>query len=264
MEQEVEPVHTALQQAREPSWEEEQEGQQPMQQAEEQRVQVASTEGPPGRRGLQSALVRTLLNQTRGLVEQQAEQWLHSLLDAVFSESLRTTLQQQAEQRLRLLLQTGLEAIPGDSAVRELQQEVEQTLEPLLQEAFDALFAGPVRAEVQGHGERVIQALLHGDFEAAGQHAEQVLQSSLHGALAVLEHHAEQVEQLLLIILKVLFKASQGALGSLLKETLGTIATVLSESAEETVPRNVQETGAASRERMAGAKQSSVTTCRSR
>jgi len=61
------------------------------------------------------------------------------------------------------------------------------------------------------------------------------------------------VEQLLFILLKVLLKASRGTLGSLLKENLGTIATALSASAEENVPRNVEETGAASHERMAGA-----------
>jgi hypothetical protein len=132
---------------------------------------------------------------------------------------------------------------------------MEQTLEPLLQEAFDALFAGPARAELQWHGEQVIQALLHGDFEAPRQHAEQVAQTSLHGTLAVLEHRSEQVERLLLVVLRVLLKASQGALGSRLKENLGTIATVLSESAEKKAPRNVEETGAAARERMAGAKE---------
>jgi F0F1-type ATP synthase membrane subunit b/b' len=56
-------------------------------------------------------------------------------------------------------------------------------------------------------------------------------------------------------LLKAFFKASQGALGSRFKENLGAIATALSESAEENVPRNVEETGAASRERMAGAKE---------
>jgi hypothetical protein len=59
----------------------------------------------------------------------------------------------------------------------------------------------------------------------------------------------------LLVVLRVLLKASQGALGSRLKENLGTIATVLSESAEKKAPRNVEETGAAARERMAGAKE---------
>jgi hypothetical protein len=54
-------------------------------------------------------------------------------------------------------------------------------------------------------------------------------------------------------LLKAFFKASQGALGSRFKQNLGTIATALSESAEENVPRNVEETGAASRERMPGA-----------
>jgi hypothetical protein len=176
-------------------------------------------------------------------VQQQAEQRLHVLLDRLFSESVRTSLQQQTEQKLRLGLQCGFEAIVGGSAGRELQQEVEQTLEPLLQEAFDALFAESARAEVQCYGEQVIQALLHGHFEAAGRHTEQVLQSSLHGTLTVLQHHAEQVEQLLIILFKVLLKSLQGALGSLLKENLGTIATALS----------AEETGAASRERMAGA-----------
>src|SRR5437764_1025330 len=123
-----------------------------------------------------------------------------------------------------------------------MQQAAEQTLEPLLQDAFDALFAGPVRAEAQRQGERVIQAVLHGDFEAAGQHAEQALQSSLHGTFAVLQHHLEQVVPLLL---NVFLRALQQALGSLLKENLGTIATAR--------PGRVQETGAALWGRMAGA-----------
>jgi hypothetical protein len=191
-------------------------------------------------------------------VEQQSEQRLRSSLDSVFSESVRTTLQQRTEQTLRLWLQSGFEAIVGGCAGRELQQEMEQTLEPLLQDAFDALFSWRARAAVQLHGEQVIQALLHGDFEAPRQHAVQVRQSLLRGMLTVLQHHPREVERLLRILLKVFFKASQGALGSRLKENLGTMATVL--SAEENVPRNVEETGAASRERMAGAKERSVTT----
>jgi hypothetical protein len=52
----------------------------------------------------------------------------------------------------------------------------------------------------------------------------------LRGTLTVLQHHPEQVEQLLRIIFKVLLKALQGALGSLLKEHLATIATALATS----------------------------------
>jgi hypothetical protein len=253
LEQEVGPLRHELQQegerARELSRHEEHEEQQPIQQAEEQRVQVTSTEG------LEPDLFCTWLSVTRRLVEQQTEQRLRSLLDTLFSESVRTTLQQQTEQKLRRSLHIGFETIVGGSAGSELQQDVEQTLEPLLQDAFEVLFAGPVRAEVQWHGEQVIQALLHGDFEAPREHAEQALQSLLRGTLRHLQLHAQQVEQLVLIILKVLLKASQGALGSRLKENLGTIATVLSESAQEKVPRNVDEMGAAPRERMAGARE---------
>jgi hypothetical protein len=97
---------------------------------------------------------------------------------------------------------------------------------------------------VQWHGERVIQALLHGDFEAAGQHAEQAFLSSLHGTQTILQRYLEQIVPLLL---KVFLRALQEALGSLLKESLGTVATA--------PPERVEETGAASRERMAGAKE---------
>ena len=55
------------------------------------------------------------------------------------------------------------------------------------------------------------------------------------------------------LLLKVLLKALQEALGSLLKENLGTIATTLPGRAEEKARRKVEETGAASPERMAGA-----------
>jgi hypothetical protein len=235
IEQEVGPMRKELlpevEQAREPSRQEEQ---------EEQPVQLVSTKGPQGVQRLQLGLFRTLLHQTRDLVEQQGAQWLHTF----FSESVRTTLQQQTEQKLRLSLQTGLEAILGDSARHELQQEAEQTLQPLLQEAFDAIFVGPVRADMQWHGERVIQALLYGDFEAAGQHAEQAFQSSLHATLAVLQHHLEKIVPLLL---KVFLKAVQQALGSRLKENLGTIVTAPF--------GRVEETGAASQECMAGAQE---------
>jgi hypothetical protein len=244
--------------AREPSRQEEQQpmqqtggqqpmqqtgGQQPMQQTEGQAVQVASTEteGPQGVQRLQPGFFRTLLHQTRDLVEQQAEQQLRSVLDRLFSDSVRTTLQHQSEQTLRLWLQAGLGAMLSDAARRDLQQEAERTLEPVLQDAFDALFAGPVRAAVQWHGERVIEALLRGDVEAAGQHAEQALHSSLHGTGAVLQHHLEQVVPLLL---NVFLRAVQQALGSLLKENLGPIATAR--------PGRAQETGLAARERVAG------------
>jgi hypothetical protein len=217
-------------------------GQQPMQEAEGQAVQVASTEGPQGGQRLQPGLVRTLLQQTRDLVEQQAEQQLRAVLERLFADSVRTSLQQQSEQQLRLWLQAGLGAMLGEAARRDLQQEAEQALEPVLHDAFDALFAGPVRAAVQWHGERVIEALLHGDVEAAGRHAEQALHSSLHGTVAVLRHH---LEQLVPLLLNVFLRAAQQALGSLLKENLGPIATAR--------PGRAAETGAASRERVAGA-----------
>jgi hypothetical protein len=174
------------------------------------------------------------------------------LLDSFFSESVRTTLQHRTEQKLRLWLQSGFEAMVGGSAGHELQQEMEQTLQPVLQDAFDALFARPARAEVQWHGEQVIQALLRGNFEAPRQHVEQVGQSLLRGMLTLLQRHLEQVERLLPILFKMFLKALQGALGSRLKENLGTIATALSESAEENALRNVEQTGEALRDRMVG------------
>ena len=239
IEQELEPVCKELRQevpqAHEPSRPEEQQPvqpppEEPAPQAEEQRAQLGPADGQQDIQGFQPGLFCMWLNVTRRLMQQQGDQRLHSLLDNLFSESVRTTLQQKTEQKFRLWFQTGFEAVVGGSAGRDLQQEMEQTLAPLLQEAFDALFAGPARAEVQWHGEQVIQALLHGDCEAPRQHAEQAFQSLLRGTLTVLQHHPEQVEQLLRIIFKVLLKASQGALGSLLKEHLGTTATALAAS----------------------------------
>jgi hypothetical protein len=108
IEQELEPVQKELQQealqAHEPSRQEEQQPvqpppEEPAQQAEEPQVQLAPSEEQQGIQGIQPGLFRTLLCETRGLVEQQAEQWLERMVPSEVRAHLRAS---QREQLLAL------------------------------------------------------------------------------------------------------------------------------------------------------------------
>jgi hypothetical protein len=108
IEQELEPVRKGLQQevlqAHEPSQQEEQQPvqpppEEPAQQAEEQRARLGATEEQQAIQGIQPGLFRTLLYETRGLVEQQAGQWLERMLPSEVRAHLRAS---QREQLLAL------------------------------------------------------------------------------------------------------------------------------------------------------------------
>jgi hypothetical protein len=108
IEQELEPVRKEPQQegpqAHEPSRQDEQQPvqpppEEPVQQAEEQQVQLGPTEEQQVIQGIQRGLFRTLLYETRGLVEQQAEQWLERMVPSEVRAHLRAS---QREQLLAL------------------------------------------------------------------------------------------------------------------------------------------------------------------
>ena len=108
IEQELEPVRNELQQevaqAHEPSRHEEQQlvqppPEEPAQQAEEQRARLGPTEEQQAIQGIQPGLFRTLLYETRGLVEQHAEQWLERIVPSEVRAHLRAS---QREQLLAL------------------------------------------------------------------------------------------------------------------------------------------------------------------
>ena len=71
----------------------------PAQQVEEQRARLGPTEEQQDIQGFQLALFRTLLDETRGLVDQQAEQWLERLVPSEVRAHLRAS---QREQLLAL------------------------------------------------------------------------------------------------------------------------------------------------------------------
>ena len=104
----LEPVWKGLQQevlqAHEASRQEEQQPvqpppEEPARQAEEQWARLGPTEEQQDIQGFQPGLFRTLLDETRGLVEQQAEQWLERLVPSEVRTHLRAS---QREQLLAL------------------------------------------------------------------------------------------------------------------------------------------------------------------
>jgi hypothetical protein len=108
IEQELEPARKELQRegllAPESSRQEEPQPVQPRpekpaQQAGEQRAWLGPTEEQQDIQGFQPGLFRTLLDETRGLVEQQAEQWLERLVPSEVRTHLRAS---QREQLLAL------------------------------------------------------------------------------------------------------------------------------------------------------------------
>jgi hypothetical protein len=108
IEQGLKPIWKGLQQeallAHESSRQEEQQPVQPLpeepaQQVEEQRARLGPTEEQQDIQGFQPGLFGTLLDETRGLVEQQAEQWLERLVPSEVRAHLRAS---QREQLLAL------------------------------------------------------------------------------------------------------------------------------------------------------------------
>jgi hypothetical protein len=76
-----------------------QQPEEPAQQPEEQRAWLGTTEEQQDIQGFQPGLFRTLLDETRGLVEEQAEQWLERLVPSEVRAHLRAS---QREQLLAL------------------------------------------------------------------------------------------------------------------------------------------------------------------
>jgi hypothetical protein len=108
VEQGLEPVRKGLQQevllAHEPSRQEEQQPvqpppEEPAEQAEEQQVRLGLADEQQDLHGAQPGLFRMLLDETRGLAEQQAEQWLERLVPSEVRAHLRAS---QREQLLAL------------------------------------------------------------------------------------------------------------------------------------------------------------------
>ena len=104
----LEPVWKGLQQevllAHESSRQEEQQPvqpppEEPARQAEEQRARLGLADEQQDLQGSQPGLFRTLLDETRGLVEQQAEHWLERLVPPDVRAHLRAS---QREQLLAL------------------------------------------------------------------------------------------------------------------------------------------------------------------
>jgi ElaB/YqjD/DUF883 family membrane-anchored ribosome-binding protein len=155
------------------------------------------------------------------------------LLDALFSDTVRQQVLQQAEAGLQDLLDATIEALPDTGAASGLAEELDRTrrkLRSLVRDMVDELFAGSTRAEVEQHVTAAAQQLTEGNSDAAKEEAELAGQTLLSGMLDVIEGHWAQI---LRIVLAVIVKMLQEAIASHVKDAFAAIAAAPAEAAKE-------------------------------
>lgn len=206
---------------------------------------------------LRPALAQPLRDALAEAFQGQAEQTLRAALDvgldALFSKSVRVTVEQLAGQALQLLLLAALNSLPPDLDRRKLQRQAEQMIQEVLRESVDTIFSGALRAEFQLHGELAIHALVQMNFGAALQQGEQGLQLVLQRILLVLKQYWEQILRLLL---SVIVRELQVAIASRAKETAEHILAAPGKAVNEnvgSVQEELQEKGEDLREHLAEA-----------
>lgn len=157
------------------------------------------------------------------------------LLDAVFSDTVRAQLLEQAEAGLQDLLDATIEALPGTESTPGLVNKLERTrlqIRVLLREMIEELFTGSTRAEFEQHMTDAARRLTDGDTDAAKDEAQLAGQTLLSNMLDVVQAHWGQI---LRVLLMVIAKALQEAVASHVKEAFAAIAAEPGKAVEEEV-----------------------------
>src|SRR5438270_10565387 len=100
------------------------------------------------------------------------------VLDALFSDAVRTRVLQVSEDGLRQLIDSMLGAIPASASNGQLRRELDRAetqLRTMLEEAIDSVFSGSARAEFERHMEEAARQIPEGDSDAAKEQAGQAV-----------------------------------------------------------------------------------------
>lgn len=157
------------------------------------------------------------------------------LLDALFSDTVRAQLLEQAEEGLQDLLDATIEALPGTESTPGLVNKLEKTrlqIRALLREMIEELFTGSTRAEFEQHMTDAARRLTDGDTDAAKDEAQLAGQTLLSNMLDVVQEHWGQI---LRVLLTVVAKALQEAVASHVKEAFAAVAAEPGKAVKEEV-----------------------------
>jgi BMFP domain-containing protein YqiC len=136
--------------------------------------------------------------------------WLAAGLTMLLTETTRTLVQQSADQGLHTLTQKAFESAPdGLNNNHEVQTRTEAALQTVVHRSLDALFAEGMRATVQREGQAVIQESFRGDFSSALKDVEDILKAVGEALLNMLR---EQWRMLLRLALGLALLALAGSL----------------------------------------------------
>jgi hypothetical protein len=146
-------------------------------------------------------------------VERDGKVWLEAMLVAgltmLLSDSTRGVIEQRAEQGIHTLTQKAFEVAPSGANNQEMQTKTEYALQTLLHGSLDAIFAQGMRAALQSSGQAAIQGSLSGDFNAALSAVVDVLKAIAQALITVIR---EQWQMLLRLALAITALAIANAL----------------------------------------------------
>jgi hypothetical protein len=194
--------------------------------------QISREHGPAPARPLTSDIAGPVAE----FLEQTGTRWLQSRLedgrDALCSEPVRADVRERVEHVIRPVVDAGLELVPGEATRRELQRESEQTLDALLKAALDRLCSERVLTDFGRHAERAVHALVRGDVGTTLREVWEAVRALLQALVVAVQDLGERIFQLLI---DLVLRAAQEAIGAMLKGGLATIAAVPVEEVEEKV-----------------------------
>lgn len=163
---------------------------------------------------LLSAIPQAL--QTHG--DHTLDSILESVLDVIFSDQFRKSLQRQRQDFVDLVLETALATIQDIDTQRELRREIEGELHDVFEASIDAIFSGRVRRHLSVNLQQAIDAALEGNIGLAVREVGEALTRVVEEILDVLEDYWLQVLQ---ITMSVAFQALRETVTSAIAEGTG-------------------------------------------
>jgi hypothetical protein len=164
----------------------------------------------------------------------RAEDVLHmgiaAAVDLLFSDRLRSIVEEQAKSSAQSLVTATRTALPEDADREKLQQRADRELDKML----DELFSRSMRDKARRRGERVVRELIRSDIPSAREEAERGLQSFLEEWNAVTFQHWERVSR---TVVKAVADAASSPKESEKRET--TQAASREQPAEEDIPQTI-------------------------
>jgi hypothetical protein len=184
-------------------------------------------------------------------------QWLQMALDMgldmIFSQEVRSTVQQEAREGMQALVQETFDALTDAGDTKEMERKTTEALDLILRDTLDSIFAGPVRAELREYGRRAVEALVRQDMDGARTQGQQAIIALARALVKAFQRHSQKVLRLLL---GVLIQVLQEAITSKMKDAMPSISTGAGDAVEEqtaAVQGTVQERAQELRDKMSDA-----------